>query len=133
MASASLPAPFNLNLYRGDDYRCAFVYAVREAGTNASQITSADGWSAHAQIRRDWGKDVWIDLTLDNGLELAVVNDDLVVYFHIDATLTEGKDWEKRDWGVWDLEMTDPDGERTTIFAGEVNIGSDVTREDVTS
>lgn len=130
MAAATLPAKYNLNLYRGDDFLLAFVYGVREEGTGVSQIVSTVGWNAHAQIRKDWGKEVWLDLTVGEGLELAHVDGDLIIYLHIRSDLTEPSDWDKRDYAVWDLEVTDPDGTVTTIFAGEVNISSDVTRED---
>ena len=128
MSVSTLPVKFNLDLYRGDDFIIAFVYGVREADTHQSLITSAEGWSAHAQIRKDWGKEVWLDLTVDNGLRIELANDDLVIYFHIKSDLTEGSEWDKREWAVWDLQLTDPDGLVTTIYAGEVNIGSDVTR-----
>jgi len=129
MANATLPQNFTLDLYRGDDYVVAFVYGVREADTNVSMITSTEGWTARAQIRSDYGRDLWIDLTEENGLRLEVIDGNLVVYMHISASATSGVEWNRRDWGVWDLEIVDPTGMRTTIFAGEVNINADVTQE----
>lgn len=129
MAVTALPANFDIRLYQGDDYPCAFLYAEVDEVTQQPLITSADGWSAHSQIRDSIGGDVWLDLTDTAGLTLSVQDGYLVVAMLITSTQTTDALWSARTIGVWDLEVVSPSGLTTTIYAGRFYLTPDVTRE----
>lgn len=127
--SVTLPASYDLRLYRGDDFLCGFIYAEVDPETRESTMTTADGWTARAQVRSSIGGDIWLDLTLGEGLS-ARLNEDkfLEIAMHVPGSVTAEDGWACQTEGVWDLEVSSPEGVRTTVFGGRFFLRLDVTR-----
>jgi hypothetical protein len=107
------PGKYDLDLYRGDSYRWRFVLWNDDLKTDATDLTGA---TADAEFR-------------DKSGGAKIVPFDCVVTTPniIDMTMTPTMWTTAPPDGVWDLQVTFPDGEVRTFVAGDVNVTPDVT------
>ena len=83
-------------------------------------------WTAHAQFRSTIGGNVWRDFTETDGISLSSTGD---IAITIEAEETETPPWNARKVGVWDLQITSPDGHEVLRFAeGNITVSAGVTR-----
>jgi hypothetical protein len=111
------PATFDLNLYRGDSYGWQFKFYEDEAKTVPTDLAGA---TVAAEIRdKSAGPVVCL-------LETSLVDDanDNIVQVEIQTTHWTTMPASK---GVWDLQITMPDGRVITPVKGIVLITADVT------
>jgi hypothetical protein len=79
------------------------------------------GWTYRAQIRKK-ATDKNVMKSLDVSLDSVVTNR---LVLRLSSEEAEGLTAS----GVWDLELTDPDGTVQTVLAGKVTVILDVTRD----
>lgn len=112
-------ATINLLIAQGADNAYSFRYS------NDGVPVDLTGWSARAQIRSDYGGDIYLTLTAQD----IPLTSDGVIQITIPHTVTEATEWNAWTSGVWDLELVDPNGGVTRFAAGRVTISQDVTRD----
>jgi hypothetical protein len=107
------PGKFDLSLYRGDSYAWRFILWQDEAQTVPVDLTGA---TVEAEIREKSAGTSVVALTctpsLPNTVDVAMTPD-------LYATCPSK--------GVWDLQVTFPDGSVQTPVAGTVTVSGDVT------
>jgi hypothetical protein len=104
---------FDLVLYRGDTYRFQARLWEDTAGGVPTDLTGA---TAEAEIRDK-----------SAGAFVVVMECEITPPNLIDVTLT-GDMWASCPTkGVWDLQVTMPDGDVRTVLAGKVDVTPDVT------
>jgi hypothetical protein len=109
----------DLSVYQGDDQ--SWTVTVRNQDGTPAVIT---GFTARAQIRRGVAdSDPVVVAEMAASIASPVVNLSLT---HIQTSTMSGR-------YVWDLQLTSPTGEVTTILAGNVNAKAEVTRATVTA
>jgi hypothetical protein len=108
-----MPASYDLKLYRGDTGRYAFVLYQDAAKTAPVDLTDA---TALAQIRDAPG-----------GRNLADMDCTVTLPNRIDVVLPADQSATLPARGVWDLQVTMGGGDVTTVVAGKVYVGLDVT------
>lgn len=102
-----MPATHALDLYRGDTWRQRFIVSDRDL----------TGVTMQAQIRDR------IDGTVQTEITLALTLPNI-----IDAYLPASTTGTFTSSGVWDLQLTWPNGDIQTILAGPVKLKLDVTK-----
>jgi hypothetical protein len=120
-------ARVDLVVAQGATNRYAFRYLTGDRGYETPVDLST--WSARAQIRRSVSAEtVWLTVSTDSdSIELDADGNVRVTISH---SATEGADWDNRDQGVWDLELTSADqAERIRLVEGAVSVSHDVTRD----
>jgi hypothetical protein len=107
-----IPASFPLNLYRGDTGRWSFAF-----WTDATRTTPADlsGVEVKAEIRDRPGGSAITALTCGQVANAVLVE------------LTADASKALPPAGVWDLQLTYPNGDVATVLAGPVIVQADVT------
>lgn len=109
----------NLVISQGSDNAYAFRYSRKVGGTvTAVNLT---GWVGRSQIRNRVGGEVLLTLN-------PTLNADGTIEVFIAGAETTGAAWDARSFGVWDMELVDPDGAIVRFVEGSVWIGPDVTR-----
>jgi hypothetical protein len=107
------PGTFPLDLYRGDSYAWRFVLWQDEAKTLPVDLTGA---TAEAEIRN-----------ASAGTTIVTLECTVVVPNSVDVVMTPAMYATCPKTGVWDLQITFPDGSVHTPIAGPVNLTPDVT------
>lgn len=107
------PGRYSLQLYRGDTAQWQFVLW---SDTEKTIPTDLDGVTPAAQIRDAPGGSC--TLTLDLEIELPNI---------INASLPAVATSLAPSRGMWDLQLTWPDGNVLTVLAGDVLVTADVT------
>lgn len=104
-----------------------YRYGLEETvdGSPVTTYVDLSNWTAHSQSRKAVGGDVWTDLTEQNGISLA---SDGYITIVVTPEHTEAVVANATMWGVWDLELTSPDGEIVPFAEGPVEFVPDVTR-----
>jgi len=105
----------NLMIYQGDDYGA--IVTVADGVTPPAEIIA--GYTAQAQIRSgpaDTNPIVLVDI------QTTVASP--YVYLTIPSTDTAGL----KTSAYWDLQLTDPTGQITTVLAGIASVTPEVTR-----
>jgi hypothetical protein len=111
------PGVYNLDLYHGDTYSAQFVLW---ANAQKTQVADISGSTVKAEIRASSGGNV-----------LTTLECDVVPPNKIDVRMP-ASDWTT--WpvnvskGVWDLQVTYPSGDISTVVAGSVSVTPDVTQ-----
>lgn len=104
----------------------------------------ADGWTARAQMREDYGTAVLVEFTSDavSGPRIEFADDVTVtdtngvphtgstVTIVLDAATTEDTAWNTVDGGGYDLELISPTGVVTRYAEGTFEVDHDITRDD---
>lgn len=111
------PADYNLALYRGDTGRWRFVLWADAGKTQPLDLTGA---TADAMIR-----DKVPSSTFAMHMDCTVTEPNI-----IDMVLTSIQCSELPAKGVWDMQLTYPSGDVTTILKGSVAVTQDVTYAD---
>lgn len=113
-------ATVNLIVAQGADN----TYSFRYSETVDDVVTPVDLvlWSAEAQIRRQVGGEVWHEFA---GITHEADGSIVLV---LDAATTAAVEWNGRNSGVWDLELTSPSGKVIRLLSGTVTVSHDVTR-----
>jgi hypothetical protein len=101
-------------LYRGTDQD---VFKIRRHVESEPIIPTA----AKAQVRARYGGALWLELDIDIDPEEGWVT---VSTAEED---TESSEWDTRQEGVWDLEVT-VDGAKSRWAQGRVSVSQDVTK-----
>ena len=109
-----MPGNYALRVYRGDTARWTFVLWADTHKTVPADLT---GVSVASQIRTRPGGDVLATLACTTTLPNT-----------IDAELPATVTAKLLPLAVWDLQLTYPSGDVTTVLAGAVNAMADVTR-----
>ena len=113
-------ATVDLLISQGSDNLYTFRYS--ETVDNVRIPVDLTAHAARAQIRSKVGGDLWLELT---DITLAA---DGTIEVRIPHAITEGDAWNVRRSGVWDLELTDPDGLKVRFASGRVTVSPNVTR-----
>jgi hypothetical protein len=108
-----MPGDYDLNIYRGDTGRWAFILWQDVAKTVPVDLTGA---SVAAQIRDRPG-----------GTNLADMSCAVTGVNRIDMLLAPADSQSLPSRGAWDLQVTMGSGDVTTIVAGRVCVAVDVT------
>jgi nitrogen fixation protein FixH len=108
------PGNYNLGLYRGDSYQWEFHLWQDATKTTAVDLTGA---TVEAEIRDKPGGSTVFALTTTVTLP-NVIDVEMPAALWAAFALTAG---------VWDLEVTAPDGTVSTYVAGKVTVTADVT------
>lgn len=108
------PGNYPLDLYRGDSYKWKFVVWADAEKTQPANLTDVH---PAAQIRTSAGGDLLMNLVCD-------IQEPNVVLVSLPASL-----WQPTapKSAGWDLELTYPGGDVTTIIAGKVTVTMDYT------
>jgi hypothetical protein len=109
-----LPGQFPLVIYHGDSYNWEFRLWSDAAKTIPIDLT---GVTAKSEIRDQSGGSVIVPLTCTITVP-NIINAALIAVNSQSLTISSG---------VWDLQLTYPDGSVTTILAGPVSVTADVT------
>lgn len=108
-----LPATYDLKLYRGDTYRQQFVLWADSAKTIPVDLTDV---TVKSEIRDKPGGTTIIELTVNpvsgNSFELVLSGE-------------QTRDLPAK--GAWDIQLTWPNADITTVIAGPVSMVDDVT------
>lgn len=107
-----MPGTYNMKLYRGDSAEWTFTLWEDEAQTVASDLTGAE---VAAEIRNKSAGDKIVALECEFTGNVVTVRMTPDLYTDCPAR------------GVWDLQITFPDGTVRTVLAGKVNCTGDVT------
>lgn len=108
-----VPAVVDLRLYEGDDVFLRVV--VTDPDTNGP--ADLTGYTAQSQIR---STATATDIMCEFDVEIV----DNIVYLTLDSAATTGQTGR----GVWDVQLTDPDGVVETVAGGRVTWVAEVTR-----
>ena len=107
------PSTYDLHIYRGDSYHWRFR-AWQDAGmTQPVDLTDV---AVEAEIR-----------TQPGGAGVVALACTITLPNSIDVVLTATASRSVPSRGVWDLELTYPNGDVSTIVAGDVTLTLDVT------
>lgn len=113
------PGTYHLRVRQGRTLRRVFTV------TNGGSLIDLTGWTARAQVRAEVeAATVVVDLTMANGgvvLGGPAGTITLVKSAAETAALPAG-------FGVWDLEVVEPDGEVSVLLQGQASILPEVTR-----
>lgn len=110
---------------QGADNSISFRYNRTVDGV--SQPQDLTGYSARAQIRVKVGGIILADMSSPDQI---VLSSSGVISVKLPRVVTESELWNKERAGVWDLELTSPDGSVVRFAEGTVDIRPDVTRAD---
>ena len=107
------PGVFALTLYRGDSYRWSFLL-----WTDTDKTAPADlaGVVAKAEVRDKPG-----------GAQIVPMSCSVVMPNTVTMALSAASSALLPLIGVWDLQLTYPEGEVATVLAGTVKVTPDVT------
>lgn len=138
MAEQVDPAGYVAKIFRdwdvpqGSDTQNTFKYGRRE-GEVVTHPDMTGGWSAHGQIRDRVGGEVWADFD-SASVEGARIDlgPDGFVSMVLPHDVTQAAAWNDRKKGVYDLELTTPDGDVIRAVKGRVVVHPDVTRQEPT-
>jgi len=108
-----MPGSYDLAVYRGDTYRWQF-----KLWADADKISPVDltGVTAKSELRDKSGGTVLA--TLDCSIE-----DPNIIHAVLDKAASESLPSK----AVWDLQLTYPGGDVSTVLAGKVTVTADVT------
>jgi len=135
---AEAPAGYEARVVRdwhvpqGADTNCTFEYGEDDGGVTPFVGTEfiSEGWTAQAQVRPGVGQPPWVVFLSTSGIGPRIdMDDDGRVAIVLPHAATESAEWNGRDVGFYDLEITSPDNERTRLAMGMVIISHDVTRD----
>jgi hypothetical protein len=107
------PGTLNIAIYHGDTYRWQFTLWQDPGKTTPADLT---GVIPKAEIRTAAGG------TLLTSMDLTVEPPNV-----IQAILPTAKTQLLKGGGVWDLQLTYPDGDVQTVLQGSVSVTMDVT------
>ncbi|HEU0180357.1 MAG TPA: hypothetical protein VFV58_39475 [Blastocatellia bacterium] len=110
-----MPDRGDLIIYQGDDWGATVT--VTSNGVPPDQVIA--GYTAKAQIRQDVADN---DPDVDIEIVTAVASPAISLTIPASQTVNLCGDY------VWDLQITSPAGQVTTILAGNVRVTSEVTR-----
>lgn len=110
-----MPSQANLAIYQGDDY--AAVVTVSNGSTAPPDLT---GYTAESQIR--------VGPAMYNPTVVVQIDTEVAPPNTINLSIPNGITLQLSGQYVWDLQLTDPTGIKTTILAGNVLVTPDVTR-----
>lgn len=111
------PGNFNLTIYRGDTYRWQFKLWADEAKSHPVDLT---GVTAKSEIR-----------ATQAGKLIATFICTITLPNIIDVVLDAATSRTLAPKGVWDLQLTYPGGDVTTVLVGSVAVTTDVTESAV--
>lgn len=127
-----MPEPVNEPwlIFQGADNSKAFRPFHLVAGVPTYFNLTLPGWSARAQIRARVGGAEWAEFlsTATTGARIELDADGWVSLV-LPAAVTEATAWNAYRRGVYDVELTDPDGGVIRLAEGSVEVSPDVTRE----
>lgn len=112
----SLPAPYPLELYRGDTARWQFKLWADAYKTDPVDLT---GVTVKAEIREAPG-----------GADITELSCSVTTPNIIDMQLSAADAHDLPAAGAWDLQLTWPGGDIQTVLAGKVTVTADVTDSD---
>ncbi|WP_022886348.1 hypothetical protein [Glaciibacter superstes] len=112
----------NLLIAQGADNPFTWRYSIRDG--DVSTPVDLTGYSAEGQIRARIGGEIYLDLTG----HITLQGESGVIQMMIPAAVTESEAWNSRRVGVWDMELTAPDGGKIRFTEGTVTIDPDATR-----
>lgn len=112
----------NITIAQGADTVLRYRYLTGEPAAPVD----LSGYTARAQIRESRGGALWLMLATGAGI---VLDDQGYITITIPHALTEGTEWNARETGVWDLELTASDDVRDRFLEGTVVVSHDVTRD----
>lgn len=114
-------ATINLIISQGADNEYIFRYSREVEGV----LTPVDltNYTARAQIRNKPGGTLYLDIT-----DITMTSDG-IIRIRIPHGATEAVEWFTRKSGVWDMELTDPQGGVTRFASGSVQISLNVTSD----
>ena len=107
------PGKYDLTLYRGDTFELPFVLWEDEAKLTPVDLTDA---IVKAEFRDKSG-----------GLTVVAFTCVVTLPNTITVSMTSAMWVGAPSGGVWDLQLTFPDGEVRTVIAGKVTVTADVT------
>lgn len=107
------PGKFDLDLYRGDSYAWRFILWQDAAQTIPTDLAGA---TVAAEIRDKSAGNKIVELTVVATMPNIV-----------DVSMTPTMYADCPAKGVWDLQVTFPDGQVHTPIAGQVTVTADVT------
>jgi hypothetical protein len=107
------PGDFPLTLYRGDSYRWSFLLWTDTAKTQPADLT---GVMPKAEVRDKPG-----------GAKVVALDCAVVVPNTVTMSLDAASSALLPLAGVWDLQLTYPNGDVATVLAGVVLVTPDVT------
>lgn len=110
--------PANLAIYQGDDWAAA-VNVLNADGTPADLT----GYTAQAQIRSGPADQSWAVAA-----EISCVVEDVLGLISLSLTHDQTSLLTDQPY-VWDMQITSPDNEITTLLNGQVAVALEVTRE----
>lgn len=120
------PASKPITMVRGDDYSLFFRVTKKvwnaETGLFDSDYEDFTGWTGAAQLRATVDDTEFLAFTIEFADQAVTPGAGFMTMGHV---LTETIDFEA---GIYDAQLTAPDGLRTTFFGGAVVIKKDVTR-----
>lgn len=108
-----MPGNYSLRVYRGDTFRWTFVLYADDRKTVPADLT---GVSVASQVRTRPGGDLVLALTPTITLPNTI---GVVLSAAQCATLPSA--------AVWDMQLTYPTGDVSTVLMGGVNVTADVT------
>ena len=110
-----------LVIYQGEDFAFEVTWL-----DDAGEPVDVTKYTAHAQVRRNYhAEEVILDFSSDD--DTIDLGEDGAVLLH--ATAAETSAVVMAGEGVWDLELTDEEGEVFRIAEGPVELSREVTRE----
>lgn len=106
------PGKYDLNVYRGDSCSWRFTVWQDAAATVPLDLT---GVTPAAEVRNGPGGTIYVALPLT------------ITSNHVDVVLSAQNSQKLPAKGVWDLQLTFPNGDVRTIVGGAVTVTADVT------
>jgi hypothetical protein len=118
-----LPANKNISIYKGDTYILTFRLRTRDQYGNPSSYVDLTGCEGKAQIRKTEA-----DAAIVAEFEVTLANQSTEPGKVTLKLTPEQTAVAALDSGVWDVQITFPDGEVRTYLRGSVTAIKEVTR-----
>lgn len=117
----AVPGTYDLEIYRGDDFERPIFLREKEVPGPGPYI-DLTGWSGRAMYKAKVG-----DTTPVISFTVTILNQGSFLG-GLTISLTKAQTAALTTFkGVWDLELTDDDGNTTTYLKGDVEVNKDVT------